>query len=226
MKHIRNLLKARMNMRTDYSEQKLFMTTASRQTVKTVNLTLGGISSFCAELVYVWFGDVRWLLLPPRLLWLKASVRWTEAVKRRLLSRGRQRFSNKPAHSFTTDRIDPVCSCWITSGPFFSPFGRNTGRLTGLCEWKLCGDSASVPLRVRPDGKQAPQQKTPAPSCLVSCEQKEQKKKSPENTTQLSPCSSTCGRQNTTNRWVRGIASRWIYKGIVAVDCTEFQLLL
>lgn len=50
-------------------------------------------------------------------------------------------------------------SRWITSGPFLSPFGKNTERLTGLCKWKPFGNTASVPPRVQPKIKQAPQQK-------------------------------------------------------------------
>ncbi len=69
-------------------------------------------------------------------------------------------FSPPPPHSPPKGSIHSFQhSCWITSGPFFSPFGKNTERLTGLCKWKLCGNTASVPPRVQPEMKQAPQQK-------------------------------------------------------------------
>lgn len=154
-----------------------------------------------------WTGDVRTLLLRPLCMKIYSSV---DGSSNMMLSWG-QRWFRCSLFNIHAESLPAL---------FFSQFGKNTVRLTGLCEWKLRGNTASIPPRVTPEMNQAPQQKHHVHPPSI------QKSRKPGNNTQVSPSSSTCGEQNATNRRVRGIASRWIYKGIVAVDCTESLLLL
>lgn len=46
-----------------------------------------------------------------------------------------------PPHPHSSPKISIQSfqhSCWITFGPFFSPFGKNNERLTDLCKWTHC----------------------------------------------------------------------------------------
>lgn len=152
-----------------------------------------------------WTGDVRTLLLlRPLCMKIYSSV---DGSSNMMLSWGQRWFRcslfNIPAESLPAR--------------FFSQLGKNTVRsLWVKATWKHC----LHPSRVTPEMNRAPQQKHHVHPPSI------QKSRKPGNNTQVSPSSSTCGEQNATNRRVRGIASRWIYKGIVAVDCTESLLLL
>lgn len=68
------------------------------------------------------------------------SVQSTEANEMKRLLRVRPHQQSPPPKK----RISPVFE--LLPATFFSPLGKNADR--SLCDWKLCGNNASVPLRV------------------------------------------------------------------------------
>lgn len=118
-----------------------------RQTWKTVNLTLGGISSeksdFFVHIVCVFGLLIRggFFFHVPLCIKIYSSERSNEMMF--ALTRAPLTLSPLP-HSPPKVSIQSFQhSCWITFGQFFSPFGKNTERLTGLCKWKHCGNTGS-----------------------------------------------------------------------------------
>lgn len=203
-----------LDLKFSCSQPKRFLPIVLGQTWKMVNQTLSGTSTgkcdiLCTSFVFLdrkcEVASSSSSSAPPL---LKYIVQSTEAMKWCLLSWGRLGPPKGSIQSVQHSR-------WTTLSPLFSLFGKNTERLTGL--WV----TATWRYRLRPSqGPAWHETGSPAETPGPTGSAKGAKSR------EASPSSSTGGKQNTANRWIRGIASRWIYKGIVAVDCTEFQLLL
>lgn len=180
-------------MRQDYCTQKLFLTVVQKKDSK---LTSGGIST-----VKIWL-----LCTTDR----KCEVAASSSSSVQFSRQKQMKWNVCWGWDLTNNHHPPKkdqSSFESLPATLFSPLGKNADR--SLCDWKLCGNNASVPLRVLSRNTR---------SILFGFQQAKKEQKAAK-------CL-PAAKRNATNWWIRGIASRWIYKGIVAVDCTVFQLLL